>query len=75
MLRALWLVVAHDQLEYKHMDDVKGNLCSLFCSMAQMARGFENICEIISDLASGSLEKRYLQRRKMEKRRQKRPVI
>ena len=32
MLRALWLVVAHDLLEYRYMDDVKGNLFSLFCS-------------------------------------------
>ena len=32
MLRALWLVVAHDLLEYRYMDDVTGNLFSLFCS-------------------------------------------
>ena len=32
MLRAMWLVVAHDLLEYRYMDDVKGNLFSLFCS-------------------------------------------
>ena len=32
MLRALWLVVVHDLSEYRHMDDVTGNLFSLFCS-------------------------------------------
>ena len=31
MLRALCLVVAHDLLEYRYMDDVTGNLFSLFC--------------------------------------------
>ena len=32
MLRALWLVVAHDLLEYRYMDGVSENLFSLFCS-------------------------------------------
>ena len=32
MLRALWLVVAHDLSEYRYMDDVTRNLFSLFCS-------------------------------------------
>ena len=32
MLRALWLFVAHDLLEYRYMDDATGNLFSLFCS-------------------------------------------
>ena len=32
MLRALWLVVAHDLLEYRYMDDFTGNLFSLFSS-------------------------------------------
>ena len=32
MLRALRLVVLHDLLEYRYMDDVTGNLFSLFCS-------------------------------------------
>ena len=32
MLRALFLVVAHDLLEYRYKDDVTGNLFSLFCS-------------------------------------------
>ena len=35
MLRALWLVVAHDLLEYRYMGDVTQNLFNqfwLFCS-------------------------------------------
>ena len=55
MLRALWLVVAHDLLEYRHMDDVTGKLFSFVLS--NMARGFENVCEIISNWASEGLEK------------------
>ena len=31
MLRALWLVVTHDLLEYRYMHDITGNLFSLFC--------------------------------------------
>ena len=30
MLRALWLVVAHDLLEYRYMDDVRRNLFSFW---------------------------------------------
>ena len=53
MLCALWLVIARDLLEYRYMDDVKGNLFSLF----NVARGFENVCEIILDFkASESLK-------------------
>ena len=54
MLRALWLVVTHVLLEYRYMDNVKGNLCFV---LLNMVRGFENVCEIISDWASESLEK------------------
>ena len=72
MLRALWLVVAHDLLEYRYMDDVRGNLFPLFCSTW---RGFENVCEIISDQSrrkpGKKVSRRYLQRRKMENQRQK----
>ena len=32
MQRALWLVVAHELLEYRYMDDVTRNLFNLFCS-------------------------------------------
>ena len=32
MLRPLWLVVPHDLLEHRYMDDVMGNLFSLVCS-------------------------------------------
>ena len=73
MLRALWLVVAHDLLEYRYMNDVTGDLFSLF--LFNMARGFEIVCEIISDWGKWKLRKnfsrKYLQRRKMEKRRPK----
>ena len=31
MLHALWLVVAYDLLEYRYMDDITGNLFTLFC--------------------------------------------
>ena len=37
-LRALWLVVSHDLLKYRHMDDVTGNF---FLVLFNMARGFE----------------------------------
>ena len=43
MLRAPWLVVAHDLLECRYMDNVTGNL------FPYMAGGYENVCEIISD--------------------------
>ena len=50
MLRALWLVVAHDLLEYRYMDVVTGNLFLLsLLLLFNMSRGFENVCEIISD--------------------------
>ena len=45
MLPALWLVIAYDLLEYRYMDDVMGDFFVLF----NMACGFENVCEIISD--------------------------
>ena len=32
MLRTLQLVITHDLLEYSYMDDVTGNVFSLFCS-------------------------------------------
>ena len=32
ILRALWLVVAYDLSHYRYIDDVTGNLLSLFCS-------------------------------------------
>ena len=48
----------------------------VFFVLFNMARGFENVCEIISDWGKWKLQKKfsrsYLQRRKMEKRRSKR---
>ena len=32
MLRMVWLVVAHDQVEYRDMDGLMGNLFSFLCS-------------------------------------------
>ena len=47
----------------------------VFFVLFNMARGFENVCEIISDWGKWKLRKKfsrsYLQRRKMEKRRPK----
>ena len=40
---ALWLVVANDLLEYRHMDDVSRLI------LFKMARSFENVYEIILD--------------------------
>ena len=48
MLLPLWLVVAHDLLEYRYKDDVTGNLFSSVV-VSNMARGFENVSEIILD--------------------------
>ena len=45
MLRALWLVVTHDILEYKYLDGRHEKL--LFFVLFNMVRGFENVCEII----------------------------
>ena len=41
--RCLWTTV----LEYRHMDDVTGNL--FFFALLSMAQGFENVCNIILD--------------------------
>ena len=55
MLRALWLVIAHNLLEYRHMDDVTGNF--VFFVLLNTAGSFENVCEINSDKTSESLQK------------------
>ena len=56
LVSTLWLVVAHDLLEYRCMDDVTRNL--FIFVLLKMVLGFENVCEIISDKASESLKKR-----------------
>ena len=56
LVSTLWLVVAHDLLKYRCMDDVTRNLFTFV--LWKMVRGFENVCEIISNKASESLEKR-----------------
>ena len=55
MLRALWLVIAHNLLEYRYMDDVIGNF--VFFVLLNTACCFENVWEIISDKTSESLQK------------------
>ena len=55
LVSTLWLVVTHDLLKYRCMDDVTRNL--FIFVLLKMVRGFENVCEIISDKASESLEK------------------
>ena len=55
MLCTLWLVIAHNLLEYRYLDDVTGKF--LFFVLLNTARGFENVCEIISDKTSESLQK------------------
>ena len=77
MLRALWLVVAYDLLEYRYIDDVTGNLFPLFCS-TYMARGFENVCEMTvfrikaSDWASTkTLQELFTKKRNGEKERKR----
>ena len=47
IIRALWLVVAHDLSEDRYMDDVTGSFF-FYCFVQHGAR-FENVCEIISD--------------------------
>ena len=54
-LPALWLVVAHDLLEYRYIDDVTGDLFSLFCSTWRaVLKMFVRLCRI---KASENLEK------------------
>ena len=63
-LPALWLVVAHDLLEYRYIDDVTGDLISLFCSTWRAV--LKMFVRLFLIKASENLEKR-----KMEKPRQK----
>ena len=60
MLHALWLVVAHDLLEYRYMDDVRGNLFSLFCSTWRAV--LKMFVRLFRIKASESLEKKNLAR-------------
>ena len=78
MLRTLQLVVAHDLLEYRYMDDVTGNVFSLFCSTWRAI--LKMFVRLIWIQASENLEKKisksylhysYYKEKKMEKRRQK----
>ena len=71
MLRALWLVFAHDLSEDRYMNDVTGNL-----SLFKMARSFKKSLWDYFELKQvkalkKNLSRTYLQRRKMEKQRHK----
>ena len=74
MLHAVLLVVAHDLLEYRYVDDVMGNLF-FFCSTVTAVIMFVRLFQA---KASESLKKKGLagaiiiiQKRKVEKRRRK----
>ena len=75
MLHAVLLVVAHDLLEYRYVDDVMGNWFFLFCSTVTAVIMFVRLFQA---KASESLKKKGLagaiiivQKRKVEKRRRK----
>ena len=66
------MVVAHDLLEYRYMDDVTGNLFSLFCSTWRaVVKMFVSLFRIEPVKASKKFSRGSLQKRKMEKRSQK----
>ena len=73
MLRALWLVVAHDLSEDTYIGDITGNLFFLFCSKRRAV--LKLFVSLFRFKASESLEKylsrSYIQRKSMEKRRHK----
>ena len=73
MLRALWLVLAHDLSEYRYMDDVTRNLFSLFCSTWRaVLKMFVRLFRIkASWILWKKFNRSYLQETKMEKRGQK----
>ena len=70
--RVLWLVIAHDLLEYKNMDDIMGNLFSLF---VQHGKQFWNSLLEYFGLSKWRPQKKfsrsYLKRIRMEEPRQK----
>ena len=53
----LWLVVAYDLSEYRYIDDVTGNLFSLFCST--WGAVLKMLVRLFRVKASKSLEKRW----------------
>ena len=61
MLRAMWLVVAPDLLDYRDMDDAIKKL--VFFVLLNTVRRFENVCENISEPWK-EFSRSYLQRRK-----------
>ena len=73
MLRALWLVVAHDLSEYRYIDDVTRSLVCLFCSTWRaVLKMFVRLFRIkASWILRKKFNRSYLQETKMEKRGQK----
>ena len=78
MLRTLQLVITYDLLEYRYMDDVTGNVFSLFCSTWRaILKMFVRLIWIqVSESREKKISKSYLhylyyKEKKMEKRRQK----
>ena len=74
MLQALWLIIAHDLLEYTQIHGWHHGK-TVFFGLLNMAHRLENVCEIILDLGGESKEKKftrsYLQLFIMEKWRPK----
>ena len=71
---ALWLVVAHDLSEDRYMADVTENLFWLFCSTLRVVlKMFVRLFWVKASESLKKISRSYLQRRKMEKQRQKEP--
>ena len=71
---ALWLVVAHDLSEDRYMADVTENLFWLFCSTLRVVlKMFVRLFRVKASESLKKISRTYLQRRKMEKQRQKEP--
>ena len=67
MLRMVWLVVAHDQLEYRDMDGVMGNFLSFLCSTwAQFWKCLQDFFRIKQVKATKTFSRSCLQVRKAE---------
>ena len=51
-------VIAHDLLEYRYMDDITGNLFSLFClTRHTVLKMFVRLCESLEQSSTGTVHK------------------
>ena len=51
-------VIAHDLLEYRYMDDITGNLFSLFClTRHTVLKMFVRLCESLEQSSTGTIHK------------------